>query len=153
MNKKENQIPNKNPKDNNNSSLYSFFGLEKSDITAKTDTIKEIREENYLKINTNNQFDIYDTEESDKKLNEIIAYAEDLIQVKSNKEMLRNFVEYLFPKCDREPFIISKYISRKFLKSKKKKQKNYRRKNRIFLFEKNRIKIFTKIYLNQRKYK
>ena len=119
MNKKENQIPNKNPKDNNNSSLYNFFGVEKSDITEKNDTIKEIREENYLKINTNNQFDIYDTEESDKKLNEIIAYAEDLIQVKSNKEMLRNFVEYLFPKCDREPFIISKYISRKFIKSKK----------------------------------
>ena len=132
MNKKESQIPNKNPKDNNNSSLYSFFGVEKSDITAKNDTIKEIREENYLKINTNNQFDIYDTEESDKKLNEIIAYAEDLIQVKSNKEMLRNFVEYLFPKCDREPFIISKYISRKILKSKKINRKTIEEKIEFF---------------------
>ena len=132
MNKKESQIPNKNPKDNNNSSLYNFFGVEKSDITEKNDTIKEIIEENYLKINTNNQFDIYDTEESDKKLNEIIAYAEDLIQVKSNKEMLRNFVEYLFPKCDREPFIISKYISRKFIKSKKINRKTIEEKIEFF---------------------
>jgi len=115
MNKKDN----KNTTDKNKSSLYNFFGVEKSDFNAKTDTIKEIREENYLKINTNNQFDIYDTEESDKKLNEIINYAEDLIQVKSNKEMLRKFVEYLFPKCEREPFIISKYISKKLIKSKK----------------------------------
>ena len=87
MNKKESQIPNKNTKDNINSSLYNFFGVEKSVITAKPDTIKEIREENYLKINTSNQFDIYDTEESDNKLNEIITYAEELIQVKLNKEM------------------------------------------------------------------
>ena len=115
MNKKDN----KNTTDKSKSSLYNFFGVEKSDFNAKTDTIKEIREENYLKINTNNQFDIYDTEESDKKLNEIINYAEDLIQVKSNKEMLRKFVEYLFPKCEREPFIISKYISKKLIKSKK----------------------------------
>lgn len=119
MNKKENQIPNKNTKDKSKISLYDIFGLKKPKITLKTDIIKETKEENYIKINTNNQFDIYDTEESDKKLNEIINYAEDLIKVKSNKEMLRNFVEYLFPKCQREPFLISKFISKKLIKLKK----------------------------------
>jgi len=132
MNKKESQIPNKNTKDNSNSSLYNFFGVEKSVITAKPDTIKEIREENYLKINTSNQFDIYDSEESDNKLNEIITYAEELIQVKSNKEMLRNFIEYLFPKCEREPFFISKYISKKLIKLKKINKKTIEEKIEFF---------------------
>ena len=131
MNKKENQNPNRNSKDVSKNYLNNYLEVEKDiiNITIKDDKINEFREENYLKIDTRNQFDIYDLKESNKKLNEIINYIEELIEVESNKEMLWKFLDHLFPNCKRDAFLISKYISKKFIKSKKNKQENYRRKN------------------------
>lgn len=117
MNKKENQIPNLITTDVSKNSLNKE--KDKINIAAKDDMNSEFMEENYLKINTKNQFDIYDVKESDRKLNEIINYIEDLIEVESNKEMLWKFLDYLFPNCKRDAFLISKYISKKLIKSKK----------------------------------
>ena len=117
MNKKENQIPNPITTDVSKNSLNKE--KDKINIAAKDDMNSEFMEENYLKINTKNQFDIYDVKESDRKLNEIINYIEDLIEVESNKEMLWKFLDYLFPNCKRDAFLISKYISKKLIKSKK----------------------------------
>jgi len=121
MNKKENQNPNRNAKDVSKNYLNNYLEVEKDiiNITIKDDKNNELREENYLKIDTRNQFDIYDLKESDKKLNEIINYIEELIEVESNKEMLWKFLDHLFPNCKRDAFLISKYISKKFIKSKK----------------------------------
>ena len=81
-------------------SLYDIFGVKKHeyDKKIKLETQKkiisfknnndnkstniinnnEIEEDNFLKINTKNQFDIYDSEESSKKLNEILKYIQEL---------------------------------------------------------------------------
>ena len=117
MNKKENKIQNPNTIDVSK----NLLNKEKDtiNVTVKDDMNSELREENYLKINTQNQFDIYDSKESDRKLNEIINYIEELIEVESNKEMLWKFLDYLFPNCKRDAFLISKYISKKIIKSKK----------------------------------
>ena len=117
MNKNESQLPNQNSSDVSKNSLNKE--KDKINATTKNDMNNEFVEENYLKINTQNQFDIYDLKESDRKLNEIINYIEELIEVESNKEMLWKFLDHLFPNCKRDAFLISKYISKKLIKSKK----------------------------------
>ena len=79
---------------------------------------ENIEEGNYLKINTKNQFDIYNTEESSKKLSEIINYVDDLIneEQSSQDSIWKTILDKLFPKCKREGFLISKLISKLFSK-------------------------------------
>ena len=75
-------------------------------------------EENYIKINTKNQFDIYNSEESGKKLNEIIKYVDELLneEQSSTDSVWKKILDKLFPKCKREGFLISKLISKLFSK-------------------------------------
>ena len=90
------------------SALFNLFGLENQDY-----------EENYLKINTKNNFEIYNPEESNKKLKEIIKYVDELAEEKSTTENVSLiFLEKLFPKCEKKGFLISKSISKKLMKSK-----------------------------------
>ena len=77
MNKNESQLPNQNSFDVSKNSLNKE--KDKINATTKNDMNNEFVEENYLKINTQNQFDIYDLKESDRKLNEIINYIEEYI--------------------------------------------------------------------------
>ena len=108
------------------SSIYQLFGVKKSNYEQKIKCedkkkivyIKsdEIEQENYIKINTKNQFEIYNSEESKKKLNEILNYIEELVEEDSNEKMSQNFLDKLFPKGKRVAFIISKLISKKINK-------------------------------------
>ena len=88
--------------------LFNLFGLESQDY-----------EENYIKINTKNNFDKYNSEESNKKLKEILKYVDELAEEKSTTENVSLiFLEKLFPKCEKKGFLISKSISKKLMKSK-----------------------------------
>ena len=112
-------------------SFYQLFGVPKSNYDQKIKCedkkniiyIKsdEIEQENFIKINTKNQFEIYNSEESKKKLNEILNYIEDLVDEESNEEMSQNFLDKLFPKGKRVAFLISKLISKKLIKKISKK--------------------------------
>ena len=131
------QIPTPKPKNNKNVNqnkkynLFELFGVNKEDYKKKETSEKSIRfipniekeeetEENFLKINTKNQFEIYDSEESYKKLDEMIKYANELIKEKSSTEnIVYIFLDKLFPKCQSSAFLISKLISRRFIKMKK----------------------------------
>jgi len=75
-------------------------------------------ERNYLKINTKSQFDIYNSEDSSKKLNEIIQYVEELLneEQSSSINIWKKILEKLFPKCRAEGFMISKLIAKLFTK-------------------------------------
>ena len=77
-----------------------------------------IEEGNYFKINTKNQFETYNIEESSKKLNEIINYVDELIneEQSSTDSIWIKILDKLFPKCKREGFLISKLISKLFSK-------------------------------------
>ena len=80
---------------------------------------EEEMEESYLKINTKNEFDIYNSEESLQKLNEIINYTNEMSKDKSSIENISNiFLDKLFPKCNNSDFQISKLISKKYIKPK-----------------------------------
>ena len=112
--------------DGSRKSLYQIFGVEKRNYEKKIkneDKKKivylksdEIEQENYIKINTKNQFEIYNSEESNKKLKEIFNYIEELVDEYSNEEMSQNFLDKLFPKGKRIAFLISKLISKKMMK-------------------------------------
>ena len=109
--------------DNSRTSIYQQFGVEKSIYEQKIkneDKNKieckksdENEQENYIKINTKNQFEIYNSEESFKKLDDILNYAEELFKETSIKEISSNFIDKLFPNCNRDTFKISKMISNK----------------------------------------
>ena len=90
MNQKENQILKPNITDFNKNCLNKE--KDQINVTETDDMNIEFRDEKYLKINTQNKFDIYDLEESDRKLNKIINYIEDLIKVNLNNKMLKNFL-------------------------------------------------------------
>jgi hypothetical protein len=87
---------------------------------TKTNNSNDQNEEegNYLKINTKSQFDIYNGEESRKKLNEIIQYVEELLneEQSSTFNVWQKILDKLFPKCRREGFWISKLIAKLFQK-------------------------------------
>ena len=114
--------------DSGRTSIYQLFRIEKNNYEQKIQNedkkkivfIKsdEIEQENYIKINTKNEFEIYNSEDSNKKLNEILNYNEDLAEEAQNKEMSIKFIDKLFPKCKRDSFIISKLISKKMMKKK-----------------------------------
>ena len=122
---------NKNVNQNKKHTLFELFGVNKEDFKKKETSEKSIKfipntekeeetEENFLKINTKNQFEIYDSEESYKKLDEMIKYANELIKEKSSTEnIVHIFLDKLFPKCQSSAFLISKLISRRFIKTKK----------------------------------
>ena len=81
-------------------------------------TEQNIEEGNYFKINTKNQFETYNIEESSKKLNEIINYVDGLIdeEQSSTDSVWKKILDKLFPKCKREGFLISRLISKLFAK-------------------------------------
>ena len=147
--------------DSSRTSLYQLYGVEKNNNEQKIknedknkiDCIKsdEIDQENYIKINTKNQFEIYNSEESNKKLEEILNYAKELIEENSNREMSLKFIDKLFPKCKRDTFIISKLISKKLMKTINKKL--IEEKLDFFYQNRNDIKyskklVLTKEYIN-----
>ena len=114
--------------DGSRKSMYQLFNVEKNNYEEKIKNenkkkivfIKsdEIDQENYIKISTKNQFEIYDSEESNKKLNEIFSYIEELVEENSNEEISQKFLDKLFPNCRRTAFLISKSISKKIMKKK-----------------------------------
>jgi len=124
MSKDNSNTSDKSSTNDSRTSIYQQCGVEKSIYEQKfknedkIDYIKsdEIEQENYIKIDTKNQFEIYNSEESIKKLDDILNYAEDLIEDTSNKEMSSNFIDKLFPNCRRDTFNISKMISNKIKK-------------------------------------
>ena len=79
---------------------------------------REEEEGNYLKINAKNQFEIYNQEESSKKLNDIIDYIQELLEEEQNStnSVWKKILNKLFPKCRCEGFMISKLISKLFSK-------------------------------------
>ena len=117
--------------DNSKTSICQNFGGEKSDYEQKIKNedkkeiicIKsdEIEQENYIKINTKNQFEIYNSEDSNKKLDEILNYAEELLEESTIKEVSSNFIDKLFPNCKRDTFNITKVILKKMKKKINKK--------------------------------
>ena len=105
--------------------LYNIFKIEEQDY-----------EENYIKINTKNEFDIYNSDESNKKLNEIIKYVDELVEERTSTEnVTRIFLQKLFPKCENKGLPVCKSISKKLMKSKKITKKIIDEKI-IFFFEK-----------------
>ena len=79
---------------------------------------QNLEEGNYFKINTKNQFETYNIEESSKKLSEIINYVDELIgeEQSSTDSVWKKILDKLFPKCKREGFLISKLITKLFSK-------------------------------------
>ena len=80
--------------------------------------VQREEEGNYLKINAKNQFEIYNQEESSKKLNDIIDYIQELLEEEQNStnSVWKKILNKLFPKCRCEGFMISKLISKLFSK-------------------------------------
>ena len=109
----------------NRISIYNIFGIEENDEV-----------ESYIKINTKNQFDIYNSNESEKKLNEIIKYVDELVNEESSVENVSQiFLERLFPNCQKKAFLISRNISKRIMKSKKMNRATIEEKIKYF-FEK-----------------
>ena len=107
------------------------------------------QEENYFKINTKNQFETYNIEESNKKLNEIIIYVDKLIddEQSSTDSVWKKILDKLFPKCKREGFLISKLISKLF--SKKMTREIVESKLNYFFEKRVEIKYNKKFILNK----
>jgi len=100
-------------KDNNNISDIS-----PTNDTSRASTFQpfEIEQENYIKINTKNQFEIYEPDDSNQLLEDILNYDKELVDEDTIKEMSFNFIDKLFPNCKRKTFKISKVISNKMMK-------------------------------------
>ena len=125
------------PSNNNRTSIYDLFGIKKESyeklkneekkispiqnkVINSNNVEEEIEEENYIKINTKNQFEIYNSIESNKKLDEILKYVDEFIEEDPSKESLNQiFLEKLFPKCLNKAFLISKVISKRMMRLKK----------------------------------
>ena len=134
-------------------SLFNIFGIEKKDYeklkNSETTECEEIVE-NYLKINTKNQFDEYNSNESNKKLNEIINYIDELLEEKNQIESISQLLlEKLFPKCQNKSFLISKLISKKIIKSKKINRKIIEEKIKYFFDKRIEIRYSKKLMLNR----
>ena len=128
--KKENNLPN-----NKKISIFDLFGIKKETYDSEKNLIKfpiknkvnsvkkekeEEIEESYLKINTNNGFELHNSLECNKKLNDIINLIDEFIEDKTITENIsRILLEKLFPKCQQKAFLISKLISKRFMKLKK----------------------------------
>ena len=106
-------------------------------------------EGNYFKINTKNQFETYNIEDSSKKLNEIINYVDNLIdeEQSSTDSVWKKILDKLFPKCKREGFLISKLISKLF--SKKMTREIVESKLNYFFQNRVEIKYNKKFILNK----
>ena len=110
----------------------------------------EIEEENYIKINTKNQFDIYNPIESSKKLKEIISYVDDFLEEDSKSQSVTQiFLGKLFPKCLNKAFNISKSISKMLMKTKKINRKIIGQKIRNFFDKRMELRYSKKIVLNK----
>ena len=134
-------------------SLFNIFGIEKKDYeklkNSETTECEEIVE-NYLKINTKNQFDEYNSNESNKKLNEIINYIDELLEEKNQIESISQLLlEKLFPKCQNKSFLISKLISKKIIRSKKINRKIIEEKIKYFFDKRIEIRYSKKLMLNR----
>ena len=106
-------------------------------------------EGNYLKINTKSQSDIYNSEDSSKKLNEIIQYVEELLneEQSSSINIWKKILEKLFPKCRAEGFMISKLIAKLF--SKKLVKKLLEQKLEYYFQRRTEIMYNKKLVLNK----
>ena len=111
--------------------------------------LNEFEEENYLEINTKNQFDIYNIKESSKKLEEIINYVEELMEDNPNQELWQKFLDKLFPKCRREAFLISKLISKKLMKLKNINKSFIEEKINYFFSNRMEFRYSKKLILNK----
>ena len=119
------------------------------EINTKNTNDQNEEEGNYLKINTKSEFDIYNEEESSKKLNEIIQYVEDLLneEQSSTNNVWKKILEKLFPKCRAEGFMISKLIAKLF--SKKLVKKLIESKLNYYLQKRTEITYNKKLVLNK----
>ena len=103
-------------------------------------------EENYIKINTKNQFEINNFEESKKKLKEIIEYNE---EEETNDELSDKFFNKLFPGCEKKAFLISKNIAKKIIISQKINNKDIEDKIKYFFEKQKEISYSTKLFLDK----
>jgi hypothetical protein len=79
----------------------------------------EESEENYIKINSKSNFEISNSEESKNKLSEILKYDEELMDEQFPTDKISEiFFKRLFPKSEQKAILISKYISKKIMKTK-----------------------------------
>ena len=110
---------------------------------------QNLEEGNYFKINTKNQFETYNIEESRKKLSEIINYVDELIdeEQSSTDSVWKKILDKLFPKCKREGFLISKLITKLF--SKKMTRAIVESKLNFFFQNRVEIKYNKKLILNR----
>ena len=110
---------------------------------------QNLEEGNYFKINTKNQFETYNIEESSKKLSEIINYVDELIneEQSSTDSVWKKILDKLFPKCKREGFLISKLITKLF--SKKMTRAIVESKLNFFFQNRVEIKYNKKLILNR----
>ena len=163
---------NDNKKEDNQSnvkrtSIFELFGVEKENYEKikneekKISPVKhkiinknieeEIEEENYIKINTKNQFEIYNSIESGKKLNEIIKYIDELLEEESSQESVNQiFLDKLFPKCLNKAFLISKLISKTIIKSKKVNKQLIEDKIKYFFDNRFEYRYSKKLILNKK---
>ena len=153
-------------------SIFELFGIKKDDyeklkqekkklnlpikppIIAKEEKKIELeddeQEENYIKINTKNQFELYNSIESNNKLNEIIKYVDELIEEKANSQSISQiFLDKLFPKCLNKAFLISKVISRRLMKTKKINKQIIEEKLKYFFDKRIEIRYSKKLILDK----
>ena len=155
----------------NTVSIYDLFGIEKKDYqkikkeekktpsplkstkSSKNVIIlqkEEEIEENYIKINTKNQFDLYNNTESSNKLSEIINYVDKLLDGQSNSDSVSHILlEKLFPKCLNKAFLISKMTSKRLMKTKKINKKIIEEKIKYFFDKRIEIRYSKKLILNK----
>ena len=171
-NKKDDIKKEENSEIQRKNSIFALFGIKKDDydklkqekkmnlpikapiITKEekkhTEIEDEEQEENYIKINTKNQFEIYNSIESSKKLNEIIKYVDELLEEKANSESISQiFLDKLFPKCLNKAFSISKVISRRLMKTKKINKKIIEEKLKCFFDKRIEIRYSKKLILDK----
>ena len=134
-------------------SLFNILGIDQKEyekLKAPTPEMEEEIEENYIKINTKNQFDIYNSNESSKKLNEIINYIDELLEEKNKKESISQLLlEKLFPGCQNKSFLICKQISKKLIKSKRINRNFIEEKIKYFFDKRIDIRYSKKLVLNK----
>ena len=171
-NKKDDIKKEENSEIQRKNSIFALFGIKKDDydklkqekkmnlpikapIIPKeekkhTEIEDEEQEESYIKINTKNQFEIYNSIESSKKLNEIIKYVDELLEEKANSESISQiFLDKLFPKCLNKAFSISKVISRRLMKTKKINKKIIEEKLKCFFDKRIEIRYSKKLILDK----
>jgi hypothetical protein len=106
--------------------------------------------ENYIKIDTKNQFSLYIESDCQKKLKETIDFVGEISSdIPMNKGLSEEFIEKLFPKCNKEAFRINRFISDKFMKAKKIDKKLVDKRISFFYQKKSEFGCYKKFTLDK----